>query len=359
LATPGTGPDEDPSAYDGHANYREQFAPKPPRAVLRSFLRVLLSIGLAVTITWVVHKLLYPGRNILVIFTAGFAGLVGLIGGAFGYSWLNDGADGEQREWSPLDAIAAAIIVFGFAIPLSVERAQEKRERQARTDEREAAIRAHEEAQTRQQDGAVARLRRRGRFAAPGIVPPKFEVRDSGVSVKLTYRGDISMPIALRRVLPDSNSPGGWRGCVLWTDGNYDEGRFDSHIIDPGMTLIFTMYGQCIEEFRGAPLEYRVGEPTMAGEAGDLTWWSESAFASAERRESETPGTVAASTVATAQSSQDVAEVNAHAPEAEPPVSKPAASGDVILCRDASGGIQFTQAYCPSGTTRVESPRRD
>jgi hypothetical protein len=28
----------------------------------------------------------------------------------------------------------------------------------------------------------------------------------------------------------------------------------------------------------------------------------------------------------------------------------------ILKCRDASGGIQYTQNYCPPGTTRVDAP---
>jgi hypothetical protein len=367
-----SGPDGDRDVYDGHANYRDSFAPKPAREVLRSFVRGLLAIGLAATITWVLHKLLHPGQNILLLFTAGFAGFVGLIGGAVGYSWLNGPKDGEQKPWSPLDAVVVAIIVFGFVIPLSIERAQEKRERRARSERTQAATRAHEEAQTRAQEGPAARLRRLGRHAAPGVAPPGFVVQDDGVTVKVTFRGDTSMPIALRRVLRDSHSPGGWRGCSLWTDGNYGEGRFENIVIDPGMTLVFSMYAPCIEEFRGAPLEYRVGEPTMPGRAGDLAWWSESAFVSPAPLEVDffSPSAVASTASAVPADPEVTAGEMANAGEAAPlasepetpaseperKASEPAKSGDVVRCRDSSGATQFTQKYCPPGTTRVDSP---
>jgi hypothetical protein len=33
-----------------------------------------------------------------------------------------------------------------------------------------------------------------------------------------------------------------------------------------------------------------------------------------------------------------------------------ASNGKILKCRDASGSVQFTQGYCPSGTTLVEPP---
>jgi hypothetical protein len=206
-----------------------------------------------------------------------------------------------------------------------------------------------------------------GRFAEPGIVPPDFEVSDQGTSVTVTYRGEKSTAISLGRVLRDSQSPGGWKGCALWTGGPHGHGRFYGHYINPGMTLSYSMYEGCIEEFRDAPLEYRVGEPTMEGEAGDRAWWSESAFASPEGREKETHQWLAASRTRMV-SSPDRGEAGEYRPEqvvrhgvkvepaseTEPLVNEPAGNRDVIKCRDASGAIQFTQTYCPPGTTRVE-----
>ncbi len=145
--------------YDGHADYRETFAPKPARVIARSFLRVLLAVGLCVSITWAVHKLLYPGPNIVVLFTAGFAGLLGLLGGAFGYSWMNEDRSGEQKELGALDTIAVLVIGFVFVIPVSIERSNEKRERRARAAEHRAAEWAHGDAVARRQaDGSADRM---------------------------------------------------------------------------------------------------------------------------------------------------------------------------------------------------------
>lgn len=77
------------------------------------------------------------------------------------------------------------------------------------------------------------------------------------------------------------------------------------------------------------------------------------------QRETLSPAAVAL-TAPTAQSRHDVVtDVIAPASEAESPAIEPAGSGDVIQCRDASGGIQFTQGYCPPGTARVGSPKHD
>jgi hypothetical protein len=51
--------------YAGHANYRDQFAPKPPREVARKYLRVVLSFAIGIASTWIVHKLLHPGQNVV------------------------------------------------------------------------------------------------------------------------------------------------------------------------------------------------------------------------------------------------------------------------------------------------------
>jgi hypothetical protein len=362
--------------YDGHADYRESFAPKPARVVARGFLRGLLAIGLCVTITWVVHKLLYPGPNILVIFTAGFAGLLGLIGGALGFSWMNEDRAGEQKELGFLDTIAVLIFVFAFAVPLSIERAHEKRERRARAAERDVADRAREEAVALRQGEGVAKLRRLGRFAEPGIVPPRFEVRDNGISVTVTFRGDVGTSISLSRVLPDPGSRGGWKGCALWTEGPHGEGHFYGHYINPGMTLHFEMYRECIEEFRGAALEFRVGEPTMEGDAGERAWWSESAFAWPEGREKETFERMAGASARRAEPVENVSMANrnavatpnamatpneaaATASASASPAAEPLSTPRILRCRDASGAIHYTQAYCPPGTVQLTERARD
>jgi hypothetical protein len=145
--------------YDGHANYRESLAPKPGRVIARGFLRGLLAVGLCVTITWVVHKLLYPGPNILLLFTAGFAGLLGLIGGALGYSWMNKDRAGEHKELGFLDTIVVLIFVIAYLVPLSMERANEKRERRARAAEQNEQARAYQEAVVIREEVAAAELR--------------------------------------------------------------------------------------------------------------------------------------------------------------------------------------------------------
>jgi hypothetical protein len=350
--------------YDGHANYREQFAPRPAGVVLRNLVRGLLSIAVGITITWVVHKLLYPGPNLLVLFTAGFAGLVGLIGGCISYWLLSRELDDGPRPIGVLDAIAVAIFIFAFVIPLSVERADEKREHQLREAQRRVAERERDEYVAQRKAEAMTKLRRLGRFAEPGIVPPDFEVVDQGSSVSVTNRGEKSTSISLSRVLRDSETPTGWKGCALWTGGPHGHGRYYGHYINPGMTLSFSMYDGCLEEFRDAPLEYRVGEPTMEGEAGDRAWWSESAFASPDGRERETFRRLAESRTPT-EPSPDRGDDGQYRPEqverhgvkvesaseTEPTASEPAGTRDVIKCRDASGAVQFTQGYCPPGTT--------
>jgi hypothetical protein len=86
-----------------------------------------------------------PGPNILLLFTAGFAGLLGLIGGALAYSWMNKDRAGEHKELGFLDTIVVMIFVIAY---LAEQSEQE---------------RIHQEAVVMRGEEAVAELRPEGR----------------------------------------------------------------------------------------------------------------------------------------------------------------------------------------------------
>lgn len=273
--------------YAGHANYRDQFAPKPPREVWRGFLRFFLCVGVGAAITWIVHKAIHPGQNVLVLFTAGFAAIVGLLAACFCYPWLRGTRNLDPRPLGTRDVIAAAFLMFVFAIPFSRDRARDERAAAASRLEAERWERERAEYESRRRQDGMAMLRRLGRYGPPGVGPPDFEVQDSGDHVLMTYRGVKGTSISLSRVIADAWAPGGWRACAMWTEGVHN-GRYYSHYINPQMTLRFDMHRDCIPEFRGAAIEFRVGNPMMEGEAAARAWWSESAFASPGGREAET-----------------------------------------------------------------------
>jgi hypothetical protein len=178
--------------------------------------------------------------------------------------------------------------------------------------------------------------------------------------VALTWKGEHRELIALSRVRADPLSPGGWKGCAMWTSGEQTQGRRHNHYLAPGATQTFHLYPECSEEFSSAPLEFRVGDPTIDGPVGSRAWWSQSAISSPDGRERETSRYRAATpapTVTQHRASRPGASVEAVEPrEAERPA--PAGIDDVIRCRDASGAIQYTQTQCPPGTTLVEPVAR-
>ena len=350
--------------YDGHSNYRDDFEPKPAGEVLRAFVRGLLAIAVCVTTTRLVYTLSAPDSAVTRIIIGLFAGVAGLIAGCLAYPMLHGWRNGESRPWTPLDAVAAAYFVFLFAIPYHLAQQRDQRRELAQLEQERIDRQERARYQERRNADAVDKLRRSGNYAEPGVVPPGLHVVDEGATVTVTNNGDHFADVSLSRVLVDAGSPGGWKGCALWTGGFHNEGRYHGHVLRPGMSLTFSMYGDCIEEFRDAPLEFRVGNPLMSGEAGERAWWSSSAFAFPEGREAETmrrlanarsPGRKPVSTPEPVAQRERSSEVEIAA-EAEPELvaKAPATTSDIIKCRDSKGAVQFTQSYCPPGTTRVE-----
>ena len=355
-------PNENRDAYDGHANYREGLGPKASGEMLRVCVRGLLAIATCIASTWLVYKFMSPESAASRIAGGLFAGLVGLIAGAFCYPWLNGSEPGKSRPWGPRDLIAAAFFVFAYTIPLHLQLDREERERQVRQERQRVEERERDQYHAQRREEGVAKIRRLGRFAEPGVLPPDFLVQDHGTAVKVIYRGEKGTVISLSRVLPDSDSPGGWKGCALWTGGVHGHGRYYGHFIDPGMSLSFSMYDGCVEEFRDAPLEFRVGEPTMEGEAGERAWWSSSAFAMPEGREAETMRRLAATRARPEQTPSQVRPATQGEPRGEAAenlverVEETASANvrSVVKCRDGAGAIHYTHA-CPPGTTRVDA----
>jgi hypothetical protein len=84
--------------------------------------------------------------------------------------------------------------------------------------------------------------------------------------------------------------------------------------------------------------------------------------------QAESYDTAASDTPASDTAAPDASAEEAEAPAAryEPTVStsvassesspEPASRNQILRCRDASGATQYTQGYCPPGTTRVEMP---
>ena len=278
---------DQPSAYDGHDNYRAEFARRSPRQFGLAVLRRLLAIGVGLAAMRFFYKLTYPDENILLFLTGPFSALLGLIAGAWAFTRLTrqkaDPADSAGYQ----EIIAAGIFVLVFVLPVIHTRAEEKEQRIQAKLEDEKQAREFEVARQATLDEGLAAMRAAGRFAEPGVVPPDFEVQDKGITVNVTYRGTNGSDISLSRVIADPDAPGGWRGCALWTAGESGYGRFYRHYTKQDLTLVFTMYTDCVKEFHDAPLEFRVGNPESGADAGAKAWWSESAFARPRGREWE------------------------------------------------------------------------
>lgn len=276
-----------PDDYDGHADYLEEFRPPTPLQRVRRILAGLLAIAIGVTVTRLVFVLMDDGTAVMSIFAGIVAFIVGLVGGAFGYSWLAGKKGDEERTGWTRELIAAAFFVLAFVLPVKhnanqrvIEHQRQMEQARRQEAERDALLKAR-------MDKGLEAMRADGRHAPPGVVPPGFEVADRGASVVVTNVGTASTDISLSRVIEDASAPSGWRGCSLYTAGPHGNGRFYGHYINPGMSLTFEMYGDCLVEFRTAPLEYRVSRPDLEGDRGIQAWWSDSAMAKPEGREAE------------------------------------------------------------------------
>jgi hypothetical protein len=274
------------SPYDGHDDYRAQFAPPTVGALARRFVHGLLAIALGLVVLRLAFNLLHPGRNVLLLFTGGLAVILAIAAAALAHRWLTKPRPEGSSLWLR-EGIVAIVFVVGFLLPVRQNAVERDDQDERQRVQRETAEAEHERRQEERLEAGMQAMRASNRFAPPGVAPPDFEVVDDGATVRVTYHGTESSSISLARVMEDATQPGGWRGCALWTAGKIGGGRYYSHFVESGMTLTFNMYDDCIAEFRDAPLEFRVGHPELGGERGARAWWSESAFARPEGREWE------------------------------------------------------------------------
>jgi hypothetical protein len=96
-----------------------------------------------------------------------------------------------------------------------------------------------------------------------------LEVDDATREVEVTNTTGEWLAVALARVRPGDQ--GDWRACPLLTVGEISD--YYRFAIGPGHTTRYAPVPACAAEFDGAPLEFRVGEPSSK-----VGWWSDSAF---------------------------------------------------------------------------------
>ena len=175
-----------------------------------------------------------------------------------------------------IDIAATLFVVFGHVIPTHRAEVEQKTEEQARA----VRLKAADEASKIKLDAWLTEMKQAGNHGPPGQVPPMLTVEDDGTTVRVQNDSDRGIRIALARVREDSTVPGGWKGCGMYTtDGG--GGKY-FWIIDSNKSITYVTREPCAPQFRGAPIEYRVGErPPENG------WWSDSAFAKPEGREDD------------------------------------------------------------------------
>lgn len=173
-----------------------------------------------------------------------------------------------------IDIAAVVFVLFGYVIPEYRADVQQKTEERARV----VRLRAEDEADKIEFNAWLAAMKQSTNHGPPGEVPPMLTVKDDGTTVRVQNNLDHSINVALARVREDSNSPGGWKGCGLYTDDG--GGRKYSWVIAPKQSITYVTWQECGAAYRDAPIEYRVGKrPPESG------WWSDSAFAKQEGRE--------------------------------------------------------------------------
>ena len=169
-----------------------------------------------------------------------------------------------------IDLVGIAFIYMAMVVPVH----HKERVATQQQFEREAVIPARRRAEFLAWAGDI---RGSGAHAPPGVVPPMLRVEDDGVSALVTNTSGSGMNLGLSRVLPGAEA-GTWRHCRMGVaqrlDGVSESPGYYEAAVPEGATFRWVPDRSCTEEFRGAPLEYRVGR---YGTKWNV-WWSDSAL---------------------------------------------------------------------------------
>ena len=179
-----------------------------------------------------------------------------------------------------IDFAAVLFVFFGFVLPDHYRQMQREAEKQQYAKE----LKAENEASEIKRNAWIAEMKQSGNHGLPGVMPPMLKVEDDGIVVHLMNNSDQKVIVALARIREDSSSPGGWKGCGMRPANNDDPKSGGGYytFVSPGKTRVFIPNTPCGLSFRGAAIEYRVGHRPP-----EIGWWSDSAFAKPEGRETD------------------------------------------------------------------------
>ena len=242
---------------------------------------VLIGVGVALATFQVLLELirLWIGTELFGGYIFGIGALI--LGGLAGLGFAVFALTRRNPNLRLMVDIAGLVFwLVGFVIPREYEDYKRKAEEHARTEK------AVTEKRTDQIEfnAWLENLKTIGQHASPGVVPPMLTVEDNGTTVKVTNIHDKEIVVALARVRQDPAAPGAWKGCGMYTDSppGLGGGRFYHYTLSPKDHLTFSTHENCASAFLEAPIEYRLGR-----RAGNIGWWSDSAFAKPEGREYE------------------------------------------------------------------------
>lgn len=125
----------------------------------------------------------------------------------------------------------------------------------------------------------VEQLKLSTNHGSPGVVPPMLKVEDNGASIQVQNFAEKRVSLALGRVRQDPTAPGGWKRCGAYVDRPHS--RPSGVSLNPGEMATYRLYENCAEEFKSAPIEYRVGGRRGMYSSDEIGWWSDSAFTAA------------------------------------------------------------------------------
>jgi hypothetical protein len=242
---------------------------------------ILIGVGVALATFQLLLELirLWIGTELFGGYIFGLGALI--LSGAVGLGFAVFALTRRNPKYRLTVDIAGIVFwIVAFVIPMQYRGYTQQAEEQARA---EKAVMEGQAYQIKF-NAWLENMKKTGQHGPPGVVPPMLSVQDQGTTVKVMNILDKEIVITLARVRQDPTAPGGWKGCGMYTDSppGMGGGRFYHYTLSPKDHLTFSTHENCASAFLETPIEYRVGR-----RAGDIGWWSNSAFAKPEGREYE------------------------------------------------------------------------
>lgn len=245
------------------------------------FIRLLMGLvelSVAFGVGWLVDYQFYEAvRNGHELSVAGvFVFLLALCAGvvaAIIFFWIVH-ARSNFKTWLILNVLVIGAIAIWLVRPLA--------QKDALRQERVAAQHQVEIDSDKRYAAWVEQLKISTNHGPPGAVPPMLKVEDDGTTIQVQNLAEKRVSLALGRVRQDPTAPDGWKWCGAYADR--PPSRPSAVDLNPGEMAIFRLYENCAEEFKSAPIEYRVGGWRWINSSDEIGWWSDSAFTAVGKR---------------------------------------------------------------------------